>query len=158
MNCAGEMRHKGMTTRGRATLLRSLGIGRWLGRSLALPVLLLVAMCSARADDLITNVMSPIASYQYPDNFSSESLTNGGVISPFVSYQYLENFNSAALTNGGIMSPIVSYQYYEWPGSGILNLQYSPTVSYYYQFLDAPVLNIIQRRERQRQMKALRRI
>ena len=55
----------------------------------------------------------------------------------------LSNFSSEALTNGGIMSPIVSYQYYEWPGNGILNLQYSPTVSYYYQFLDAPVLNII---------------
>ena len=95
------------------------------------------------AQDTITNFMSPIVSYQYPDDFSSESLTNGGVISPFVSYQYLENFSTAALTNGGIMSPIVSYQYYEWPGSGILNLQYSPTVSYYYQFLDAPVLNII---------------
>jgi hypothetical protein len=40
------------------------------------------------------------------------------------------------------MSPIVSSQYYEWP-SNVLNLQYSPTVSYYYQFLDAPVLNII---------------
>ena len=52
-------------------------------------------------------------------------------------------FSTAALSNGGIMSPIVSYQYYEWPGSGILNLQSSPTVSYYYQFLDAPVLNIV---------------
>jgi hypothetical protein len=106
-------------------------------------VLLFVAMISARADDVITNIMSPIASYQYPDNFSSESLTNGGVISPFVSYQYLENFSTAALTNGGIMSPIVSYQYLEWPGSGILNLQSSPTVSYYYPFLDTPVLAII---------------
>ena len=57
------------------------------------------------AQNAITNVMSPIASYQYQDNFSAESLTNGGVISPFVSYQYLENFSSAALTNGGIMSP-----------------------------------------------------
>jgi len=88
--------------------------------------------------------MSPIVSYQYPNNFSSESLTNGGVISPFVSYQYLENFSTAALTNGGIMSPIISYQYYEWPGSGILNLQFSPTVSYLYPLLDAPVLTIVQ--------------
>jgi hypothetical protein len=60
-------------------------------------------------------------------------LTNGGVISPLASYQYLEDFSSAALTNGGIMSPIVSYQYYEWPGNGILNLLSSPVVSYYYQ-------------------------
>jgi hypothetical protein len=70
--------------------------------------------------DVITNIMSPIASYQYPDTFSGE-----------------------VLTNGGVMSSIVSYQYYEWPGSDILNLQYSPAVSYYYQLLDAPVLNII---------------
>jgi hypothetical protein len=82
---------------------------------------LLLQMLPAFADDVITNIMSPIASYQYPDNFSSE-----------------------VLSNGGIMSPLVSYQYYEWPGSGILNLQSSPTVSYYYQFLDAPVLNVIQ--------------
>jgi hypothetical protein len=70
--------------------------------------------------DVITNVMSPIVSYQYPEDFSS-----------------------AALTNGGIMSPIASYQYYEWPGAGILNLQSSPVVSYYYQFLNAPPLTII---------------
>jgi hypothetical protein len=105
-------------------------------------VILAVAF-STFAQDTITNIMSPIASYQYPDDFSSESLTNGGVISPFVSYQYLQNVSTEALTNGGIMSPILSYQYYEWPGNGILNLQSSPVVSYYYQFLDAPVLNIV---------------
>ncbi len=81
---------------------------------------LLLSLLPAKADNIITNIMSPIVSYQYPENFSS-----------------------AALTNGGIVSPIVSYQYYEWPGNDILKLQYSPTVSYYYQFLDAPVLNII---------------
>jgi pimeloyl-ACP methyl ester carboxylesterase len=112
-------------------------------RQLALIAALFLQLLPAFADDVITNIMSPIASYQYPDNFSSESLTNGGVISPFVSYQYLENFSTAALSNGGIMSPLVSYQYYEWPGSGILNLQYSPTVSYYYPFLDTPPLTII---------------
>jgi hypothetical protein len=80
---------------------------------------LLLQLLPTFADDVITNFMSPIASYQYPEDFSS-----------------------AALTNGGIMSPIVSYQYLEWP-DGILNLQSSPTVSYYYQFLDAPLLNII---------------
>jgi pimeloyl-ACP methyl ester carboxylesterase len=81
---------------------------------------LLLQLLPTFADDVITNIMSPIASYQYPNNFSSE-----------------------VLTNGGIMSPIASYQYYEWPGNDILNLQSSPMVSYYYQFLDAPVLNII---------------
>src|ERR1035441_8567049 len=73
---------------------------------------LLLPLSPAKADDVITNIMSPIVSYQYPDNFSS-----------------------AALTNGGIMSPIDSYQFLEWPGSGILNLQYSPTASYFWQSL-----------------------
>ena len=88
-------------------------------RHLAIVVAFFLPLLSALAADVITNVMSPI-----------------------VSYQYLEDFGSAALTNGGIISPIVSYQYCEWPGDGILNLQSSPVVSYYYQFLDAPLLNI----------------
>jgi hypothetical protein len=102
-------------------------------RQLALIAALFLRLLPVFADDVITNIMSPIVSYQYPEDFSSEVLTNGGIISPFVSYQYLEDFSSAALTNGGIMSPIVSYQYYEWPGNGILNLLSSPAVSYYYQ-------------------------
>ena len=61
------------------------------------------------ADDVITNVMSPIVSYQYPDDF-----------------------NSQALTNGGIISPIVSYQYFEWPGDDVLQLLSSARVSYFY--------------------------
>ena len=64
----------------------------------------------ARADDVITNVMSPIVSYQYPDDFGSQ-----------------------ALTNGGILSPIVSYVYCEWPRNENVALQTSPTVSYFYQ-------------------------
>jgi hypothetical protein len=102
-------------------------------RQLALIAALFLQLLPVFADDVITNVMSPIVSYQYSEDFSSEVLTNGGVISPFVSYQYPEDFSSGALTNGGIMSPIVSYQYYEWPGNGILNLLNSPVVSYYYQ-------------------------
>jgi hypothetical protein len=67
------------------------------------------------ADDVITNVMSPIMSYQYPDDFSSQ-----------------------ALTNGGIISPIVSYQYFEWPGDNVLHLWSSPRVSYFYPGNDGP--------------------
>jgi hypothetical protein len=88
--------------------------------SIGVLTVLLLPLSPAKADDVITNIMSPIVSYQYPDTFSSE-----------------------ALTKGGIMSPIASYQYLEWPGNGILGLQSSPTASYYYQFLDAPVLNIV---------------
>ncbi len=103
---------------------------------------LLLQAWPALADDVITNVMSPVVSYQFPNDFATESLTNGGIRSSIVSFQYLEN-TSSALSNGGIMSPIVSYQYYEWPGDDILQLHRSPFVSYYYQFLDTPPLIII---------------
>jgi hypothetical protein len=81
---------------------------------------LLLASIQALADDVVTNIMSPIVSYQAP-----------------------EDFNSQALTNGGISGPIVSYQYFEWPGDDVLHLNSSPWASYYYQFLDAPPLNIV---------------
>src|ERR1039457_4021926 len=113
---------------------------------------LLLQWLPAFADDVITNFMSPIASYQSAQDLSSEALTAGGIQSPFVSFQYLQDFGNAALNNGGISSPfasyqypnrldteiltsggilapIASYQYYEWP-TNLLNLQYSPTVSY----------------------------
>ncbi len=79
---------------------------------LALVCLLLafVGVVSAVADDPITNPVSQVVSYQYP-----------------------EDFTSAALTNGGVMSPVVSYQYYEWPGDENVPLHTSPLVSYYYQ-------------------------
>jgi hypothetical protein len=88
-------------------------------------------------------ISSPFASYLFQQNYAGDVLANGGAISPFVSFQYPNRLDTEILTSGGILSPIASYQYFEWPGNGILNLQYSPTVSYYYQFLDAPVLNII---------------
>ena len=72
----------------------------------------------AFADDVITNLMSPVVSYQYPENFIT------------------------TLTNRSILSPIASYQYYEWPGNGVLNLQVSPVASYYYTVLpfDVPAM------------------
>ena len=110
-----------LTGEGKEKVNRSLRLdGAGAGWMVAALACLMLFSSAAFADDMITNIMSPIASYQYPDNFSS-----------------------AALTNGGILSPMVSYQYYEWPGNGILNLQYSPTVSYYYPFLDTPPLTII---------------
>src|ERR1035437_1147984 len=97
-------------------------------RQLALIAALFLQLLPVFADDVITNIMSSIVSYQYSEDFSSGALTNGGIISPLVSYQYLEDFGSAALTNGGIMSPLVSYQYYEWPGNDVLQLDSSPWV------------------------------
>jgi hypothetical protein len=94
---------------------------------------LMASLClasSAFAQDIITNVISPVASYQYCDAFGES--TNTPVVSPVVSYQYYDSLSDLG-TNSAIISPIVSYQYYEWPGSGILNLLSSPLVSYYYQ-------------------------
>lgn len=68
----------------------------------------LLQSVSAVADDVITNSMSPVLSYQFPNDLGNE------------------------LTSGGISSPIVSYQYFEWPGNEVLHLQSSPWVSYYY--------------------------
>jgi hypothetical protein len=124
------------------------------------PLFSLVAMLSllppAKGDDVITNIMSPIASYQYPEDVASQALTNGGILSPEISYQfpedlsvqalvtggilspvtsyqYPEDINTQLLINGGFMSPIASYQYFEWPGNDVLNLQNSPVVSYFWQ-------------------------
>jgi len=107
-----------------------------------LVVLGLVAGWSLLGADAITTVMSPIASYQYAEDLSTSALAAGGVASPLVSYQYPNNLTSEAMANGGVSSPILSYQYFEWPGDSILGLQTSPFVSYYYQVIDAPQLNI----------------
>ncbi len=85
------------------------------------------------AADAITNLMSPVVSYQYAEDSGSETRANGGVLSPFVSFQYFD-----ALTNGLLGSPIVSYQYFEWPGDSILALETSPLVSYFYLSWGAP--------------------
>ncbi|MBI5383634.1 MAG: carboxypeptidase regulatory-like domain-containing protein [Verrucomicrobia bacterium] len=74
--------------------------------------------------------MSPIVSYQYPNDLGSEALTNGGVNSPVVSYQF---FNSLSESGTTIVSPIVSYQYFDWPGDDVVQLLSSPHVSYFYQ-------------------------
>jgi hypothetical protein len=84
-------------------------------RQIALLSALLLQSLAALADDVITNIMSPIVSYQYPDDF-----------------------NSQVLTNGGILSPIVSYQYHEWLGDNVLKLWASPRVSYFYLGSDGP--------------------
>ncbi len=72
--------------------------------------------------------------------FGDEPITD--VMSPVVSYQYPEDFTSGVLTNGGLMSPVVSYQYLEWPGDDVLGLVSSLPVSYYYRSVNefAPMI------------------
>ncbi len=111
-------------------------------KSIGILAALLLQSVSALADDAITNAMSLVLSYQYPNDFNSEALANGGVASPLVSFQYPNDFGSEALTSGGIMSPIASYQYYEWTGNDVLNLESSPWVSYYYPGYDTSPLTL----------------
>jgi len=71
---------------------------------------LLLQLLSAMADDVITNFVSPVVSYQFPDDFTAQALTNGGVI-----------------------STVASYQYFDWAGDDVVPTQSSPAVSYFYQ-------------------------
>lgn len=68
----------------------------------------LVQLLPVVADDEITNVMSPVVSYQFQEDFS----------------------------NGDVLSQIVSYQYFEWPGGDVLRLSGSRPVSYFYPGYD----------------------
>ena len=104
----------------------------------------------ALAQDTITNVMSPVASYQYYDAPGESTntpvaspvvswqfydllggSTNVPVVSPIASFQFYDSLIDLG-TNSVIVSPIVSYQYFEWPGDGILRLVNSPVASYWY--------------------------
>lgn len=61
--------------------------------------------------------------------FAQDTITN--VMSPVVSYQFYDS--PGAGTNSIIVSPVASYQFYDWPGNENVPLQTSPTVSYFYQ-------------------------
>lgn len=79
-------------------------------RQLAVAIaILILQLLPALADDVITNVMSPVVSYQYYDALGTD-------------------------TNSPIVSLVVSYQYFDWAGDDVLNLKSSPVVSYFYQF------------------------
>jgi hypothetical protein len=95
---------------------------------------LILQLLPAFADDVITNVMSPVVSYQYYDSFGED--TNASVVSPIVSYQFYDVLNED--TNSEIVSPIVSYQYFDSPDASSVNFLNSPVVSYYYPFLTSP--------------------
>jgi len=106
--------------------------------SVAIAVLIL-QLSPAFADDVITNVMSPVVSYQYYDSFGED--TNATVVSPIVSYQFYDVLNED--TNSAIVSPIVSYQYFDTLDAGSVNFLNSPVVSYYYPTLNEPPLTIV---------------
>ena len=82
-----------------------------------------------RAQDTITNVMSPVVSYQYYDSFGED--TNATVVSPIVSYQFYDALEHAG-TNSLVISPIASYQYFDWLGYGAQQSLDSLKVSYYW--------------------------
>ena len=98
-------------------------------RSFAAILLVALFTSVALADDVITNFMSPVVSYQYQEALGTD--TNSPVMSPVVSYQYYNDLGTEALTNGGIMSPIVSYQYFDSLGTNV-SYQQSLPVSYFF--------------------------
>jgi hypothetical protein len=78
---------------------------------------LLFQSWSGVAAELITNLISPIVSYQYHNDLYAESRTRGGLVSPVVSYQFLESLSGTSAVS-----------------------QKSHPVSYYYQPVDANAL------------------
>lgn len=110
-------------------------------RQLGIVAALLLQLLPTVGDEVITNVMSPIVSYQYPNDLSSEALTNGGVSSPVVSFQY---FNALRESGTTLVSPIVSYQYFDWPSDDVVQLLSSPRVSFFYQIGSEPLPLLLQ--------------
>ena len=81
-------------------------------KSILCPLFFFLAFVSPLlADEVFTNVMSPVVSYQF--------------------YDSLEHLD----TNSVIMSPVASYQYFDWPDAGSVQFLNSPAVSYFYPFL-----------------------
>lgn len=54
------------------------------------------------------------------------------VASPLVAYQFFDTPNDSAATNATVFSPLTSYQYFDWPGDDVLQFQFSPLASYFY--------------------------
>ena len=100
---------------------------------------LMLFSSAAFAQDTITNVMSPVVSYQYNDSVGED--TNATIISPVVGFQFYDALGED--TNSAIVSPIVSYQYFDSPDASSVNFLNSPVVSYYYPALNEPPLTII---------------
>ncbi len=84
---------------------------------------------SLRGQDTITNVMSPVASFQYYDSPGTE--TNSQVISLGVAYQFYDSQTENG-TNSIIISPVASLQYFDWPTPGSIPLLHTLLASYYY--------------------------
>jgi len=101
-----------------------------------------------RAAEVITNLMSPVVSYQIIESFGEPGSTisspiasyqfqdrvdetTASLLSPLVSYQFLERVGAPGTP---IMSEVASYQYFDRLPAGILAEQSSPAVSYFYQF------------------------
>jgi hypothetical protein len=97
-----------------------------LSAQLGILAVLFLQPLRALADDVITNVMSPVVSYQYLNALDEPGTTTA---SPMVSYQFPNSLSEAGTP---VISPIVSYQYFEWPGDDVLQLLSSPKVSYFY--------------------------
>lgn len=98
--------------------------------TLAIPAAMLALTASLHAQDTITNVMSPVASYQFYDTLGAE--TNSPVVSPVAGYQYYDALNEFG-TNSPIVSFIAAYQFYDVLNDmGTNSIIMSPVPAYYY--------------------------
>jgi len=89
--------------------------------------------CSCFAQNTITNVMSPVASYQYFDSLNDQS--NSVIAGLPVSYQYFDSLNDFG-TNSPIVSTVASYQYFQSPPAGSAQFLNSLEASYLYPFME----------------------
>ena len=81
---------------------------------------------TARADDAITNVMSPIVSYLTVD-------VNTNIMSLPASYQFQDDIGSELLASGGVQSLPASYLFLDYLGDANVTFHAAPTVSYFWQ-------------------------
>ena len=109
-------------------------------RQLAVAIAVLILQLSPVFADVITNVMSPVVSYQFYDALGTD--TNSQIISPAVSYQFYDSLEHAG-TNSQVISPVVSYQYFDWPDASSVQFINSPLVSYFYNSIDQLPLTFI---------------
>lgn len=93
---------------------------------------MLLQALESRADEIITNVMSSLVSYQFAQHSTTEVLADAGVLSAITSYQFPDDCNHQLLAGDGLLSPIASYFYCEWPGDDLLEALDSRQLSYVY--------------------------
>jgi hypothetical protein len=91
---------------------------------LPIALAMFASAASLRAQDTITNVMSPVASYQFYDTVGAQA--NSPIVSPVAAYQFYD-----VLSN--VVSIVSSYQFYDTlDDMGTNSIIMSQVPGYYY--------------------------